>query len=218
MSPARLSRTGVADILHQSRHESDPLLLFPRLIMDRRVGVWYRSVVTVALLALPSGLAAQSAPSTGPVIQDFGPVYDIPDPDISAPTDQVLRVVFDVAQAAPEPGQVNRRFETLARYLNLHARAGVPRENMKLALVVHGGASWEVVDNAAYRAQFGVDNPNLPLLEALDDFGVELLLCGQSQSSRGIRKDQLAEPVRQALSAMTALVDLQGRGYHLIAF
>ena len=113
---------------------------------------------------------------------------------------------------------MNARFETLARYLNMHARAGVPRENMKLALVVHGGASWEVVGNEAYRARFGTDNPNLPLLEALDAFGVELLICGQSQSSRGIRKEDLAAPVGQALSAMTALVELQARGYQLIAF
>jgi intracellular sulfur oxidation DsrE/DsrF family protein len=186
--------------------------------MDRRVGILNRLALAAALLALPPGLCAQRAPTPGPVIDGFGPVYDIPDPDFTAPTDEVLRVVFDVAQAAPEPDQVNRRFETLARYLNMHARAGVPRENMKLALVVHGGASWEVVENEAYRAQFGVDNPNLALLEALDGFGVELLICGQSQSSRGIRKEELAPPIMQALSAMTALVELQGRGYQLIAF
>lgn len=186
--------------------------------MDRRVGVFPCLALAAALLAIPPGLAAQTVPTPGPVIEDFGPVYDLPDPDVTAPTDEVLRVVFDVAQAAPEPGRVNPRLETLARYLNMHARAGVPRENMKLALVVHGGASWEVVEDAAYREQFGMDNPNLPLLEALDAFGVELLICGQSQSSRGIGKDQLAPPVKQALSAMTALVDLQGRGYQLIAF
>lgn len=185
-----------------------------------RIGVYpiVAAALAFALLASPRALDAQAAASTGPVIERFGPVYDIPDPDFTASRDEVLRVVFDVAQASPDPGRVNPRFETLARYLNMHARAGVPRENMKLALVVHGGASWEVTENAAYRDEFGTDNPNLPLLEALDDFGVELLLCGQSQSSRGIRKDQLASPVRQALSAMTALVELQARGYQLIAF
>ena len=175
----------------------------------------------LAVVLVPAGaILAQTTPTpqAGPVIEDYGPVYELSDPDFTAPTDEVLRVVFDVAQPASEPDRVNPRLETLARYLNMHARAGVPRENMKLALVVHGGASWEVTGNEAYRARFGTDNPNLPLLEALDDFGVELLICGQSQSSRGIAKSELAGPVRQALSAMTALVDLQSRGYQLIAF
>ena len=186
--------------------------------MDRRVGVITFLLPAALLLAAPPSLAAQPAPATGPVIEGYGPVYEVPDPDFTTPRDGIQRVVFDVAQAAPEPDRVNARFETLARYLNMHARAGVPRENMKLALVVHGGASWEVVDDATYRDRFGVANPNLPLLEELDDFGVEILLCAQSQSSRGIRKSELASPVQQALSAMTALVALQERGYQLIAF
>lgn len=179
------------------------------------------ALLTMLATALPGpALLGQAAPvpSPGPVIQDFGPVYDVPDPDFTAPRDEVLRVVFDVAAASPESDRVNPRLETLARYLNMHAGAGVPRENMKLALVVHGGASWEVVGNEAYRAEHGVDNPNLPLLESLADFGVDILICGQSQHSRGIAREELAPPVQQALSAMTALVEFQGRGYRLIAF
>jgi intracellular sulfur oxidation DsrE/DsrF family protein len=174
----------------------------------------------LAVVVPGESLLAQGAPEahTGPVIQDYGPVYDIPDPDLAPPRDQVLRVVFEVAQASPEPDRVNRRIETLARYLNMHARAGVPRENMKLALVVHGGASWELVDNPTYQDRFGVDNPNLPLLDALSDFGVEIVLCGQSQNALGIERESLASPVRQALSAMTALVEYQMRGYSLITF
>lgn len=185
----------------------------------------HRSALATLLMAAslagpPDALTAQEAPGprTGPVIQAFGPVWEIPDPDFVPVVDGPLRVVFDVAQASPRPDGVNPRLETLARYLNMHARAGVPRESMKLALVVHGGASWELARDAAYEERFGVPNPNLPLLRALDDFGVEILLCGQSQSSRGIPRDALADPVRVALSAMTALVDLQARGYQLIAF
>jgi len=175
--------------------------------------------VLASLLAV-GPLPGQEAPAprTGPVLEEYGPVYPVEDPDFVPVYEGTRRVVFDVAQASPAPEQVNPRFETLARYLNMHARAGVPREEMKLALIVHGGASWELVDDPSYQARFGVANPNLPLLEALDDFGVEVVLCGQSQGSRGIRNDQLASSVQQALSAMTALVDFQARGYQLIAF
>jgi intracellular sulfur oxidation DsrE/DsrF family protein len=75
-----------------------------------------------------------------------------------------------------------------------------------------------MTDDATYRERFGVANPNLPLLEALHGFGVRILLCGQSQASRGIERDALAGPVEVSLSAMTALVELQHRGYRLIAF
>lgn len=172
------------------------------------------------LLALSSAPAAAQRPSasTGPVIEGFGPVYPVPDADFSPPLDRPLQVVFDVAQGSPRPDAVNPRLETLARYLNMHARAGVPRENMKLALVVHGETTWEMTDDATYRERFGVANPNLPLLEALHGFGVRILLCGQSQASRGIERDALAGPVEVSLSAMTALVELQHRGYRLIAF
>lgn len=173
-----------------------------------------------ALAAPPATASAQEAGErrAGPIIEDFGAVFDIPEAEFSPPLDRPLRVVFEVAQSAPRPDGVNPRIETLARYLNMHARAGVPRENMELALVVHGSAAWEMASDDAYREQFGVSNPNLPLLEALRDEGVQLLLCGQSQRSRGIPADGLAAPVRLALSAMTALVDLQDRGYRLIAF
>jgi len=184
------------------------------------MGLGRTGCVAMLLLLLATPLQGQAAPEprTGPVLQDFGPVYEIEDPDFLPTFQGTHRVVFDVAQASPDPHRVNPRFETLARYLNMHAAAGVPLEEMKLALVVHGGASWELVDDASYQDRFGMANPNLPLLEALDAFGVQLVICGQSQSSRGIGKEQLAAPIQQALSAMTALVDFQTRGYQLIAF
>ncbi len=180
---------------------------------------WCLLISSLATLGLVSGAQAQalSTPQMGPVIDDFGPVFAVPDADF-APTDLQYKLVFDVAEGSSEPSQVNRRIVTLARFLNMHAQAGVPRANMELALVLHGTAGKDALDNAAFKARFGVDNPNLPLIQALADAGVDIYLCGQTAYSRGLPKDELAGPVQLALSAMTALAALQAEGYGLIAF
>lgn len=173
--------------------------------------------IALAVLSSSGSAQALSTPKTGPVIEGYGPVFAVPDADF-APTDTQYRLVFDVAQGADDYGDVNRRIETLARFLNMHAQAGVLRENMQIALVLHGSAAKDVLQNGPYKKRYGVDNPNLPLIDALAEAGVEIFLCGQSAYSRGLPKAELVEPVQLALSAMTALAALQSKGYGLIAF
>ncbi|MEM6377015.1 MAG: DsrE family protein, partial [Bacteroidota bacterium] len=72
--------------------------------------------------------------------------------------------------------------------------------------------------NEAYREKFGVDNPNIPLMEALEKAGAEIYMCGQSINARGIDPDRMAAPVKTALSAMTVFLSLQNEGYQLIKF
>ncbi len=167
-----------------------------------------------------SGLAAQalSTPRSGPVIGGFGAVYAVPDVDYPTPADHVYRVVFDVSGSPETPDQLNASINTLARFLNMHAQAGVLPENLLLALVLHGGAGKDALHHDAYRKRFGTENPNLALLVALQQAGVRIYLCGQTASHRGYPKKDLAAPVQLALSAMTALVTLQAEGYELVAF
>lgn len=185
-----------------------------------RVSCCSPAVLLLLLSSIPSSLSAQAlGPSrTGPVIAGFGPVYEVEGPDFPTDTEAVYRIVFEVAEGAASPEMLNARIETLARFLNMHAQAGVPRENMKLALVLHGTAGKDALDQEGYRRRFGVDNPNRPLLAALADFGVRVILCGQTQMHRGLERDELAPFVDVALSAMTALVSLTSEGYSLIAF
>jgi len=159
---------------------------------------------------------AQQIPSAGPLIRDFGKVYDVPNTAKLPQKDKVHRVIFDVSDSPGNTKQINASIETLARFLNMHARAGIPRENLKLALVLHGAAAKDSLNHEAYEARFGVENPNLELLEALANARVQVYLCGQTAKHRGIGADDLTRPVEMALSAMTALVVLQEQGYQLI--
>jgi len=167
---------------------------------------------------MPLAVAAAGSAGTGPVIDRFGPVYDVPRPDFVTPTDLSYRAVFDVAPSPEAVDQLNPRIESLARFLNMHVRAGVKAEQIKLALVVHGAAGKDMLSSAAYKARFGVENPNASLLAALHANGVRIIVCGQTAAHKGFGREELAPGVEVALSAMTALVALQSDGYRLISF
>ncbi|QOW23003.1 DsrE family protein [Novilysobacter avium] len=124
-----------------------------------------------------------------------------------------FQVAFDVATAA-EPEKLNRQLESAARFINMHVAAGVPKENLKLAMVVHGGAAIDLTSDA----KFGSVNPNAGLIAALQEAGVSIQLCGQTAVARDIRADDLLPGVTVALSAMTAHAQLQQAGYTLNPF
>ena len=114
--------------------------------------------------------------------------------------------------------QLNASIETAARFLNMHAQSGVSKENMRVALVVHNKASKDIITNEAYQKRYGVDNPNAEMVSQLMDAGVDFIFCGQSSVSRNFPIEETIEGVQLSLSAMTALIQLQNKGYRLIKF
>ncbi len=63
--------------------------------------------------------------------------------------------------------------------VNALAVAHVPTANRQVVLVFHGPAVDGLLKNDGYRAQFGVDNPNLKVIAELDRAGVRVFVCGQ---------------------------------------
>ena len=100
----------------------------------------------------------------------------------------------------------------------MHAQAGVPLKNLQVAGVFHNKATHDSLDNIGYRAKYGTENPNLPLLKALEEAGAKLYICGQSIGARGVDRTQVFDKVGIALSAMTVILSLQDEGYQLIKF
>lgn len=121
-------------------------------------------------------------------------------------------------QGLEDKSQRNPYIESVARYLNMHAQAGVPAEQLHAVLVVHNVASADLLTDQMYRERFGYDNPNSGMLRALMDAGVEVILCGQSSLSRNIPIEHTVPGVKLALSAMTALIQYQDQGYRLIKY
>jgi intracellular sulfur oxidation DsrE/DsrF family protein len=175
-------------------------------------------IATVAIL-IGTGLSAtQQESRRGPVIHSAGATFAVPDPGFETPVDMTYRVVFDVAQGARTATGANPRFDTVARFLNMHARAGVPPQQLQVAMVVHGGAAVALLDNEAHLARTEVDNPNLAILKEFAAAGVRIVLCGQTAAARQIEAAQLVGGVEVALSAMTAMAVLQAEGYTVNPF
>ncbi|WP_029511364.1 DsrE family protein [Croceivirga radicis] len=156
--------------------------------------------------------------TTGPIIENYGAVWAVENADYKVDKTLALKVVFDIMGSPEDPSALNRSIETAARFLNMHAQAGVPKEDLKVALVVHNAASKDVMDNPFYEKKYGTKNPNKELLAALKDNQVQIIFCGQSSNSRNIPKEQLIDGVQLSLSAMTALIQLQDQGYRLVKF
>jgi len=169
----------------------------------------------VLALAIPFLAHAQEGPPTGPVIHSAGATFEIPNPEFETPREQEYRLAFEMARPAASPEELNVVLSNVARYLNMHATAGIPRDQVQAAVVVHGGAGWEMLGHAAYREHYGVDNPNVELIKELTEAGVRVVICGQTVEARGIPRAGLAEGVEVALSAMTAFLVLQEEGFRV---
>ncbi len=83
---------------------------------------------------------------------------------------------------------------------------------------MHGEAANSLLKNEFYKELYQQDNPNIGLLEALSQNNVEILLCGQTAVHRNIPMERRIPETKLALSAMTALIQLQNEGYRLISF
>lgn len=172
-------------------------------------------LVFISSLLASSVQAQMSSFKKGTVIEGFGKSAAVTTHTVS--NDAQFKVAFDVGQAA-EGGVVNRKFDSLARFINMHVAAGVDRKNIQLALVVHGKASFDLLDNATYQKLHKQDNPNKPLLQALMANNVQVILCGQTAAAYEIDISQLVEGSEVELSAMTAHALLQQAGYTVNPF
>ncbi len=163
-------------------------------------------------------LAQAQDPIPGPVITGYGAVWDIPQATYKTDTSASFKAVFDVMNSPEDKTQVNPWIETAARFLNMHARAGVDPGQLQVALVVHNKASTDLLENPYYRELYGTDNPNSPLIKALMESGAQVVFCGQSSVARKVPVEQTIAGVQLSLSAMTALIQFQDQGYRLIKF
>ncbi len=169
------------------------------------------ALAITGVMTLPS-LAGPDDFKTGPLIPDYGPVTLVPGA-ATLPQNTIFNVAFDVTKRGKE-GTINRNFDSAARFLNMHAAAGVAPENMKLAVVVHGPAVLDLTNDAVY----GGDNINAELIETLLANQVRVIVCGQSASYQNVKAADLLPRVEMAVSAMTAHALLQQQGYTINPF
>jgi len=187
----------------------------PRLTTTAAVLVALVALAVTGPLAVPSPLAAQQRPGltqSGPLIQSGGQSVKVDDATFGIPEGHVFKAVYVIDRA--DTTGANQQLTTIARFLNLHARHGVPTERLFAAAVVHGSGWMSLLSDSAYGARFGgKPNPSKRLVEELLANNVQLVLCGQTAGFRGVKREELLPGVQLGISAMTALNVFQTQGY-----
>lgn len=181
-------------------------------------------IATRLTAALAAALAFVAAPSAaapadfhaGRAIPGFGKVASV-DSDMALPATATWKHSFDVSEG--KAARFNRSIDSAARFVNMMDEAGIGRDRVKVAVVIHGPAVFDVVGAARYAGKYpGASNPNEALVAALLAHGVDIWVCGQSAAAQDVAKTDLLPGVKMALSAITAHAELQRQGYSLNPF
>lgn len=177
-----------------------------------------RTVLLLWMACCMGHLLPAQEKKSGPVIPGYGAVWEITNAGFATDTTKEFKVMFDIKNSPEAPEVRNAWIETAARFLNMHAQAGVPRENLHVALIVHNKASKDLLNDADYEKRYGVPNPNSEMLQELMAAGAQVIFCGQSSLSRNVPIESTVEGVQLSLSAMTAILQLTDKNYTLIKF
>lgn len=169
------------------------------------------------MLALALLLAAPLGAQTGEaLIREIGGTSAVTNPTFPAPRDLIYKMAWHVTEGPTDPKERVSGFGTPANFLRLMDVNGVPRSNVKLAIIVHGTATPSLLNNAAYRTRTGADNASIALLTALNEAGVQIIVCGQALINRNVPRDQLLPFVKVATTATSAHGILAAQGYAVI--
>jgi intracellular sulfur oxidation DsrE/DsrF family protein len=166
-------------------------------------------VVTAATLAAATSLLAQSNAPKAPVIPEADGYVTIPNAAVPPDASRIYKAVFDARSGASAPSELLPAINMAGSELNALAVAGVPGKNAKFVLVFHGDATDGILDEAHYKAKFGVSNPNLKALAAMKSKGVELFVCGLNLVFEHIDPKTLSQDVTVASDALIVLMTYQ---------
>ena len=186
--------------------------------MRKMTALGASAILMVALGANSPMRAQESGKSPAPLLvpgydaaRDVPGAAELPDPTID------YKVLFSVSNGAKDPAaEVNPMLPTLARYLNTLGKYGVPANHRHLVVMFHQRSpDFDIVmTNEAYKARYnGKDNPNIALIHALKQAGVEFRACGQALGGRKIDAKDVNADIQIDLWAMTSMMNLQMKGF-----
>jgi len=178
-----------------------------------------RCIGFVAMATLAQAAATTQWPAPlAPEIPAADGFIVIPGAAVAPDRSHTYRAIFDATQAANQPTQILPALNMAGSELNAFRVAHVPRANVKFVVVFHGAALDGILDEAHYRAKFGIENPNLPVLEQFKAAGAELFVCGQNLAAEHIDPPTLSPAVTVASDALIVLMTYQNHGYALLSF
>lgn len=172
-----------------------------------------RPSIVVGMLMLPTAVFAQSGAD---VIRQQAASPLAGEITFPAAKDLVYRLAWGVNVGPAQADSVVPGFRQVANFLYVGDANGIPRSNVHLAVVIWGTATHALLKNGAYRAAKGADNASIPLLQALDAAGVQIIVCGEALINRKLSRDDLLPFVKIAPTATMALATLGAQGYTIM--
>ena len=182
-----------------------------------------RSLHRLAALALMSlAVSVSSAASAAdpdwifPVIAGYGGVHPRPNLPERPVASEDYRVIVDVVSGyAPgaKPKAPLESLQRLARIVNLLGYTGVPAAHRHIVAVLDRKTLVAALNDNAFHKIYGVANPNLPLLQALKQAGVKLMVCSQALAGHKLPDTAVSPDVEVSLSALTDFLIYGHDGY-----
>src|SRR4030095_732927 len=146
-------------------------------------------------------------------VKDFGKVYNVPFAEDRPDSTRTYSIVFEASQPIDTFSQMYPPLEHVARMYNLHVYGGVPQKNLDVVLVIAGFGIPAAMNNEAYKKKYGVDNPNLKVLEELKAAGVKIVGCAQAMMKSSIDPSDLNPISKPIFSRFTTVSSYQLKGY-----
>jgi len=158
-----------------------------------------------------TALAADALAVPGyPVAVEVPGAHELPNPALD------YKIAWGIGQGAKDmTAEVNPTLETIALYVNTLAKWGVPKDKRNIIVMFHQRSDdFDIVmANDAFKAKYGKDNPNVALIAALKNAGVEFRACGQAVVARKLDAKDINPDIQVDLWAMTTFMNLQMQGY-----
>ena len=176
-------------------------------------------IISIAIHAQPSAdKKFQTQTEAVLPVKDFGKVYNVPFATDKPNPDMLYKIVYEASVEAFDSSHIYPPLEYAARMYNLHVYGGVPQKNLDVVLVIGGFGIPAVMNNEAYRKRYGVDNPNLKILEQLKAAGVKINGCAQATLKNLIEPADVIPEVTIIFSRFTTVSMYQMKGYGYFKF
>ena len=147
----------------------------------------------------------------------YGPIHPLPRAAVQPNRNRVYKALFDVTTKIANPSQPAPGLVHVARAVNVFVSAGVPLKHLKFEVIIHGPTTAAVLNNESYKRKFGVNNPNILLIQDLKKAGVHVDVCGQALADLKFPHSWVQKDVRIDLSALATVVMYGDMGYAYMA-
>lgn len=123
------------------------------------------------------------------------------------------KIVIDVYDKIKDSSKLATTLREVGRTYNLNIANGVPKDKLKVAVVLHGWGIYAVLNDDAYEKKYGIKNPNTEALKTYKQEGIQFYICGQNLGFFNLPAEDLATEIDVSISAKTALITLDQLGY-----